>query len=206
MALEDAVATQSVSMAGQAGANGDVSRDLHILMAMVSRLRALTSSAEAPASPGAAYQCSGNGRRGRLLVFNREALLHDGPLTCVGFVSQLRRQMDPGYAEELEHTDAHMIQQLGEQRGLLCYFSRELLPGQWYNLVLFSHADAKLQLRDLATHRRAAYSIAPRAYAWIRLHFGTLASGMHSTRFELQLTRYYDYEAGDVNARVVNYA
>jgi hypothetical protein len=111
----------------------------------------------------------------------------------------LRRQLDPCEAEELEHTDANMIQQLQGQRGLLCYYSRELLPGQWYNLVLFSHPDAKLQLRDLATHRRAAYSIAPRAYAWIRLHIGTLAAGLNSTRFELQLTRYHDYD-------VVSYA
>jgi hypothetical protein len=173
---------------------------------MVSRLRVVTSTAAPPSRTDAAYQLSSNGRRNRLLLFDRETLRYEATLTCVGFVSQSSRQMSRCHAEELEHTDAEMIDQLGGQRGLLCYYSRELLPGRWYNLVLFSHVDAKLQLRDIASHRRAAYSIAPRAYAWIRLHIGTLAAGLHSPRFDLQLTRYYDYESGTLNARVVSYA
>jgi hypothetical protein len=187
------------------GADDDASRDLLVLMAMVARLRVLTAAAGSPSSAVGGYQLSRNGRRERLLVFDRQALLHDAPLTGVGFVSQLRREVDPCCAEELTQTDVDMIQQLEGQPGLLCYYSRELLPGRWYNLVLFSHPDARLQLRDIAAHRRAAYSIAPRAYAWIRLHVGMLASGLRSTRFELQFTRYYDYEAGAPNARVVSY-
>jgi hypothetical protein len=191
--VDDALSDQSTS------------HDLLILTSMVAHLSEVLAAGLRGGDHR--YVVDSTGQRRRLLIYRPEVLRDTRPLALVGFVSQLRERVDTRYVRQLQRTDAQLTRQLAQRPGLVSYYSRELLPGRWCNLVLFCDQRATLELRDVPAHRRAAHVLAPQTYAWIRLHAGTLPDGVRSRRIDVQSTRYYTYqpETGGFAVRVVSH-
>jgi hypothetical protein len=161
-----------------------------------------------PPVADAGYRLNGAGQRARVLVYDPGALLGTCPLAFVGFVSQQHPTLEAETEQALHDADSQLAGELTRLPRLLGYYSRELLPGQWCNLVILSDADAKLLFRDLTAHRRGAYEHAPRSYAWIRLHTGVLRHGLRSRDLDMQHTRFYrcTSQPADFDIRAVSHA
>jgi hypothetical protein len=172
--------------------------DLVVLRHMVRKLRMTIHTLEQPTSLSQPWLYSleeRHRRTHRLAICGPRELLEHSSLYFVGFVSGKRQSIDQRVIDELNRTDKAMLSEIIHIPGLLSYSSLELRTDNWYNLVLFSDASVKASFDDIATHRYAAYELAPSYYAWIRLHHGILPGGLASHEMLLQRTKYYTFSA-----------
>jgi hypothetical protein len=99
--------------------------------------------------------------------------------------------MPVALGQELFRLDAILAEELTRMLGLLSYSSLRTSFGTWYNLVLINDDQVRSDLKQGVYHQYAAYQLAPQCYKWIRIHSGTLPSGVYGNRFEVQRTKYY---------------
>jgi hypothetical protein len=170
--------------------------DVATLQQMADRLRLLLSqsSGSLAQSPSFALELDeAGGRRQRIIVSRREALLASGNLTAVGFFGLKR----PGTnAEVLAEVDAELVGEFPLHPGILSYSSLELADGNWGNLVLLNSPEAREHWRTSEHHLYAVRELAPAHYLAIRLHNAALPGGLMSGRaLALQRTKYYDFQS-----------
>jgi hypothetical protein len=131
-----------------------------------------------------------NGRKKRLVIVRSQALQAAGPLMIVGFFGQKRRRADP---TPLDPMDEILIEELPQHPGLLSYNTLELESGNFGNLVVFAHAEAKKHWSKSKSHEQAV-RLAPDYYASIRIYNGLLPDGIRVSRtLSLTSVKYYDY-------------
>jgi hypothetical protein len=171
--------------------------DLHVLRYLAHRvyLRLLNLAASAML-PSIEYIEEHRQRTHRMVIYQQQEYLLTASLLFVGFVSGMQPQAGPAIAQEIQRVDRLFMAELAHNAGLLSYSSLELHPGHWYNLVLLSDQAAKMYFKESSTHRYAAYDLAMRYYAWIRLHNGVMPAGLEGSKHMLlQNTKFYDFAA-----------
>jgi len=172
--------------------------DLVVLKYMVQRLRMTLHTLEQPTSVSLPLFYSlkeRHGRTHRIAICEPRELLEQSSLNFVGFISGKRKSVDQRVIDEFMRVDKAMLNQIVHIPGLLSYSSLELRTDSWYNLVLLRDAEVKTSFETIATHRYAAYELAPSYYTWIRLHYGILSSGLASQEMRLLKTKYYAFSA-----------
>jgi len=130
----------------------------------------------------------------RIAIYNPQGLLRTSSIAFVGFISGIRKPTSLTVVDEIQMVDKTLIAELVNIPAILSYSSLELREGIWCNLVLLSDINAKNQLKNTETHAYAAYQLAPRYYAWIRLHNGVMPGGLLYNNMNLQKTRYYTFQ------------
>ncbi len=133
-------------------------------------------------------------RTHRMAIYNPQELSLANELALVGFISGKLRPLRPSVAADLRIMDRKLIAELVDTPGLLSYSSLELRDGNWCNLVLFNDPRMKIHLKNAQTHTYAAYELAPSCYEWIRLHNGSMPTGLASNEMILHKTRYYQFQ------------
>jgi hypothetical protein len=143
----------------------------------------------------------------RIAIYKPQELLTGQTISFVGFVSAWQAQVNKAVRDELYNTDQHIFPALLRIPGLLCYSSLELRPGRWFNLVLLRNLESGTELKESGAHQYAAYTLAPRVYAWIRLHNGVFPDGLAAMRPQLLTTKHYAFQEDEQNFRMykVNY-
>lgn len=168
--------------------------DLRVLRFALAQLRLLLQDAElAPKLAGGQqlFWLEVDGRIHRLIVCDPVGLCSAEPLVLVGFFGQRR----PGGDTELvNQVDTDLISELLAHPGLLSYCSILLDDGEYGNLVLFRDEAAKLHWSTSERHAYAARVLSPKYYESVRLHNGTLPSGLFAhPPLVLERTLYLDY-------------
>lgn len=170
--------------------------DLMVLHHMAQQLRLTLLTLEQPdqTSSPIVYEfterrCS----RHRIVFYKPASLYGEEDLSFVGFVSGRHAVQDTAIGEELQYADQEMLAQLIHIPGLLGYSSLEVRPGRWYNLVVMHNLDTKADLKQINRHQHAAYHLAPRAYAWIRIHSGIFPGGLFKNAPRLLKTKHYSF-------------
>ncbi len=130
----------------------------------------------------------------RIVICNRGKLLEANDVSVVGFFGQRRPTSDCG--PQMDTLDEELIEEFLQHPGILAYCSLELEPGgNWANLVLMSHADAKAHWVQSERHAYASQVLAPKHYNTVRLHNGDLPGGLMAGGDVLLVrTKYYDYQ------------
>lgn len=134
-------------------------------------------------------------RRGRwvyrLVIGRPQQLVRQAPLTFVGFLGQRRPGADNALIDSFDKT---LVSEIPQHAGLLSYSSMALISGNYSNLVLFAHGQAKDRWSRSEAHDRAVSTLAPDYYRSIRLYNGTLPQGIHdSGRLQVARVKYFDY-------------
>ncbi|MBK7862465.1 MAG: hypothetical protein IPJ65_28415 [Archangiaceae bacterium] len=169
--------------------------DLAHLNTMLARLRTvLAPPAAVPegARPLFLNFVEPDGRGHRIVIARHEPLLQPATFSFVGFFGLKSATAD---GDELNRVDLQLIDEFPQNPYLLTYSSLELTRGgQWGNLVLFARPDAVDAWREGPRHRRAVDELAPKSYAAVRLHNGTLEGGLEArSRLTVSGTKHYDY-------------
>ena len=138
----------------------------------------------------------------RIVIYKPQALLAERTISFVGFVSAWQPQVDKAIRDELYSMDQRIFPALLRIPGLLGYSSLELRPGHWFNLVLLRNLDSGAELKESGAHQYAAYTLAPRVYAWIRLHNGVFPGGLAAMRPQLLTTKHYAFQEDEQNFRM----
>lgn len=168
--------------------------DMQVLHFALEQLRILLQDdALAPSLAGGQqlFWVEVDGRIHRLIICDAVGLRSAEPLVLVGFFGQRR----PGGDTELvNQVDTDLISELLAHRGLLSYCSILLDDGEYGNLVLFRDEAAKLHWSTSERHAYAARVLSPKYYESVRLHNGTLPSGLFAhPPLVLERTLYLDY-------------
>jgi len=129
----------------------------------------------------------------RIVIYNRQEILHKKSIIFVGFISAIQEHVTPATLQELHRVDRLFVAELADHPGLFSYSSLELHKGHWYNLVLLSDHTTKAFFKHNSTHRYAAYELATHYYAWIRLHNGVMPGGLLHNQMILHSTKYYTF-------------
>ncbi len=127
----------------------------------------------------------------RIALYRPLELLAPRPLLFVGFISGKRQPLSQPILDEIHKIDQKLIAEIMDISGILSYSSLELRTGRWYNLVIFTDAETKDELKKSRTHAYAAYHLAPYYYEWIRLHNGVMPGGLVQQDMRLKSTKYY---------------
>lgn len=127
-------------------------------------------------------------------VFHRSALLNLPTLAFVGFRSILKPDIPAHIRQELTDIDARLVQHLKQDptSPILSYSSKPLDDHNWLNLVVLCDPSALGYWQHSPHHQRASQHLAPHCYQGIRLHNGTLNSGIQGP-LQIHSTRYYDF-------------
>jgi hypothetical protein len=176
---------------------GRSAEDLGALRYMAGRIRELLLQPEP--RPGDPYPrilfvTESGGRIHRMILCNRLALLEANALSMVGFFGQ--RSATTTVGPLMDALDLELIAEFAQHPAILCYCSLELEPGgNWGNLVLLSHTEAKSRWAQSERHVHAAQMLAPQYYCTVRIHNAELPGGL-MTGGEVMLvrTKYYDYQ------------
>ncbi len=147
-----------------------------------------------PTMPSLTYFEERRGRTHRIAIYDLQELQVQRNLAFVGFVSRKQQPLLDSIVEDIYEVDKKLVAELVGTPGMLSYSSLELRTGNWYNLVLFNDPVTKRHIKDSATHRYAAYQLAPRYYEWIRLHSGIMPGGIARCDLVLQKTKHYTFQ------------
>jgi hypothetical protein len=135
-------------------------------------------------------------RTHRIAIYQPQELLVPQCLSFVGFVSGKQAAASSSVCNEIERIDELMVAELVSVPGMFSYSSLEVRPGRWYNLVVFASAETKTHLKKSHIHSYAVHQLAPRYYAWIRLHNGIMPTGLAQQELLVQSTKYYTFQEG----------
>ncbi len=166
--------------------------DLRILNRSLGRVRAvLHSGLMSGSGPLSTYEWEDEQGAWNRIIVKQGADLR-ASLTLVGFFGQRRPGVDPA---PLAAIDNQLVQEIASVDGLLCYFSSAIEGGNYANLVLCAHDEAKEMWNHSLLHARAVRELAHLHYQSVRLHNGRIDAGLcHSTGPALECTKYYDFD------------
>lgn len=153
--------------------------------------------AEMPAEAAVPYVFRHNepdGRKCRVVVCKADELKRNQDLAVVGFFGQ-KRPAPAALVDEIMRLDEEFLEEFLQHPLIVAYCTQQLPDGNYGNLVLMSHLDAKRQWEGSERHRYAAFELAPHYYATVRIHNFDLPGGVPGTQLMLQRTKYYDYGA-----------
>lgn len=137
-----------------------------------------------------------DGRACRVVIARGAALLQAERCAVVGFFGRRRPDADSA-AALLDQTDQALLEEFLPHPQILAYCSQERSTEGWGNLVLMSDESAKTQWAASERHWQAATVLAPRYYAWVRIHNGALDGRVRAGGvLRLLRTKYFDYSAG----------
>lgn len=127
----------------------------------------------------------------RIVLAQPEQLRRKRPLTIVGFFGLKRKDANKALAHDFDHT---LIGEISDHSGLLSYSSMALAGGNYANLVIFAHRDARNQWSTSQAHAQAVQRLAPGYYRTVCIYNGRLPGGMsHHHDLTLNRVKYYDY-------------
>jgi len=128
----------------------------------------------------------------RVVVCQTAALKRPQALAAVGFFGQ-KRPAPETLAKEINRLDEELLEEFLQHPLIVAYCTQQLPDGNFGNLVLMSHLEAKRQWEGNERHRYAALELAPHYYFSVRLHNFELPDGVDGAVLHLQRTKYYDY-------------
>jgi hypothetical protein len=138
------------------------------------------------------------GRRHLLVVPSVPSLLSSPRLTAIGFFGRAREDVDHSVLFGLEDDLIERMPSYGEV-GLLSYYDVELDPikGSYGNLILFSTPEVPEAWYRDSVHRRAV-ELSPGHYHEVRLHKGSIPSGiLDGGELTIERTKYVDFSEGE---------
>ncbi|HEX6385697.1 MAG TPA: hypothetical protein VF177_13585 [Anaerolineae bacterium] len=128
----------------------------------------------------------------RLVIIQPDRLKVLGQLTVVGFFGQKRPDADPSLTDEFDNI---LIAEFPGHPDLLSYSTLALDGGNFGNLVLFAHPEAKQQWSRSNAHAQAAGKLAPNYYASVRIYNGFLPDGVKESKtLQVSRVKYFDYQ------------
>jgi hypothetical protein len=116
-----------------------------------------------------------DGRGHRLVVLRPNALAGDAELALVGFFGERRTDISDA---PLHQVDSELIEELRDHPGIVSYSSLDLGDGKGANLVLASDRQTLEVWQRSNRHAYVAKDLAPRHYAAIRIHVGSVPGGL----------------------------
>ena len=169
-------------------------RDLGILHGILTDVRSIVVEVEEGDRKLEPYQKLAwrvGGLTHRLLVCDVERLRAHGGLCVVGFFGDRRPNMD-GWL--LEEANTEIVAEFYKYPGILAYASVELPDGLWANMVLHDDPVDVDFWRTSEMHARAVEMLSPEHYFNVRIHNGTLTSGLFERpQIVIRKTKYFDY-------------
>lgn len=164
--------------------NSDDVALLRYMLARLSHLLSQPNRLSARSGSSLLFLREPGGRRHRVVILNREALLAGGARTVVGFFGRKRVGVDRSMLNEV---DAELVDELGRHSDILSYSSLELEDGNWSNMVLMSDPAGIERWGSSEKHIYAARELAPQYYETVRLQNGVLHAGLWRAVRELQV-------------------
>lgn len=129
----------------------------------------------------------------RMIIYNYKVLQKRKKFAFVGFMGH--KKVNTTLEEAIGTIDWELAQAMIESSGLFSYCSQALGDGNWFNTVLFDNHASKNNVTTIEKHRYAAHVLAPKYFAWIRLHNGIITNGLHDEKhMYLESTKYYNFE------------
>lgn len=175
--------------------------DVRWLRGIVNCLRHVLAELPAEATASAPYILRHNepdGRACRVVVCKADELKRNQDLAVVGFFGQ-KRPASAAVVDEIMRLDEEfLVDEFLQHPLIVAYCTQQLPDGNYGNLVLMSHLDAKRQWEGSERHRYAAFELAPHYYATVRIHNFDLPGGVPGPHLMLQRTKYYDYAESNV--------
>jgi hypothetical protein len=138
------------------------------------------------------------GLRHLLVVPSVRSLLEAPRLTAIGFFGRAREDVDHSALFGLEDELIDRMATYGEV-GLLSYYDVELDPlkGSYGNLILFSTPEVPEEWYRDEVHRRAV-ELSPGHYYEVRLHKGSIPSGiLDGGALTIERTKYVDFSGAE---------
>jgi hypothetical protein len=169
-------------------------RDLGILHGILADVRSIVVEVEEGSRHLEPFQKLAwrvGGLTHRVLICDVERLRsHDGPCV-VGFFGERRTDKDGWHLEE---ANTAIVAEFYKYPGILAYASVELPEGLWANMVLHDDPVDVQFWRTSEMHARAVDTLSPEHYFNVRIHNGTLTSGLFSRpQIVIRKTKYFDY-------------
>jgi len=129
----------------------------------------------------------------RVVLYKNPSAFREQSLSFVGFLSKKQSLIPPTINHDIVSIDKVLVAELAANSWLLSYSSMELADGNWCNLVVFNHSNAKAHIKSGSAHMHAAYQLAPHYYEWIRLHNGIMNAGLEQEQLMIRSTKYYTF-------------
>jgi hypothetical protein len=111
------------------------------------------------------------------VVIKPSALTTDAELALVGFFGERKKDVSDA---PLYSVDSELIEELREHHGIVSYSSLELGEGRGANLVLAADRGTLDRWQHSNRHAHVARDLAPRHYAAIRIHVGSVPGGLRA--------------------------
>jgi len=169
-------------------------RDLGILHGILADVRSIVVEVEEGDRKLEPYQKLAwrvGGLTHRLLICDVERLRAHGGPCVVGFFGEKKPNRD-GWL--LEEANTEIVSEFYKYPGILAYASVELPGGLWANMVLHDDPVDVEFWRTSEMHARAVETLSPEHYFNVRIHNGTLTSGLFERpHIVIRKTKYFDY-------------
>jgi hypothetical protein len=156
--------------------------DLSIIERMLRKVRDLVPHVSGlPFHPGPVSLSfrDGDGRGHRLVVLRPQALGGSTELALVGFFGERRGDVSDA---PLHRVDSELIDELAGHPGIVSYSSLDLGASSGANLVLATDRVTLERWQRSERHAFVARELAPRHYAAIRIHTGSVPGGLGAGR------------------------
>jgi hypothetical protein len=174
-------------------------RDLGILHGILADVRAVVVEVEEGARHFKPFQklvWKVGGLTHRLLITDIGRIRAHSGLCVVGFFGDKRPDKD---GLLLDEANTEIVAEFPKYPGILAYASVELPGEHWANMVLHDDPVDVQFWRTSEMHAWAVETLTPQHYFSIRIHNGTLTSGIFERpRIVIRKTKYFDYTKGDM--------
>lgn len=174
-------------------------RDLGILHGILADVRAVVVEVEEGARHFEPFQklvWKVGGLTHRLLITDIARIRAHSGLCVVGFFGDKRPDHD---GRLLDEANTGIVAEFHKYPGILAYASVELPGEHWANMVLHDDPVDVQFWRTSEMHARAVDTLTPQHYFSVRIHNGTLTSGIFDRpRIVIRKTKYFDYTTGDM--------
>jgi hypothetical protein len=173
-------------------------KDLGILHGILADVRSIVVEVEEGVRQFHPYQklvWKVGGFAHRLLITDIVRIRSHAGLCVVGFFGDQRPDKD---GRLLDEANTDIVAEFPKYPGILAYASLELPGEHWANMVLHDDPVDVEFWRSSEMHAWAVESLSPQHYFNIRIHNGTLTSGIFDRpHIVIRKTKYFDYTAGD---------
>jgi hypothetical protein len=172
----------------------ETDRDAAVMSAMLELQRtALRGWPASKTGPVISDDVDHDGCKHFLAVPDAAAILTARDVTAIGFFGQAREGRDDVRLFEIERGVVASFPLYASQ-GLLSYYDRELEPGTYGNLILFSTSDVPPDWYENEAHERAVET-SPHWYHSVRLHKGTIPGRLlDGGELTIERTKYFDFD------------
>jgi hypothetical protein len=174
-------------------------RDLGILHGILADVRSIVVEVEEGARHHVPFQKLAwrvGGLTHRLLITDIGRIRSHSGLCVVGFFGDKRPDKD---GLLLDEANTEIVAEFHKYPGILAYASVELPDDHWANMVLHDDPVDVQFWRTSEMHARAVETLTPQHYFNVRIHNGTLTSGIFERpQILIRTTKYFDYTKGDM--------